>query len=1502
MQSDHSKEGVDTVLTLPKKLTEESWYEIQKNISFKYFLKIDATNTEWTDPIPFLALSTILKKQSLDINRNVEFKINPTEGNIAHKRFLKFLFEHGFVYSLKTFCVFFDYRNKIIDVDFIKTKIIKENVDLHIENARCIAAKIVPCSEIKEHGIDSFINGVLEEAAEEVSIKTSLKQNIKKDYAIQKLRNLLRELVENVVNHAYSGLEQKENGSVGIFARIRRSKSNKYEDQNNELYKLENKCVLIKKWNRDYSHEDSIWIELFVVDAGVGILSNLESWKVSGEEERIILSNLIKNKEKSPLRTLLHKIFSGGFSSSARGNEKTFITGLQLVYESLKNHTDNSEASGDFIRLITGSEVLASHVPFPKMTGESSCYRKLTNIIGTYYHAAIEISPEEAILPENYHAPTSSQLSAIKEEILGNEIDDISIDVVDQRHLKEQGKDLYMHRRPHSYKPSLGLNHVVWLPPESIDKHDIKSWLEYCVDKGFKSLTIADIPAHRAYMFDFIVGKELFFDKKKLSELDVYIITRSWWISHYTTDSTIGNKRKFKAGPCFKRESLNLDKLCKKLRECDSNIFWKNVVSENKKSFLNKVIEWTNKNRASDFIDGYIDFSKALSDKYNYKIIKAAYERILPLWDNGDVDFVTTDGLLSPIAHDLCFQTELNYLSDAIEDKIKKKIILIGSVKVTGETNTSTNRIASAQSNVEILDEIYVLIHKNAGNTDKFFRLLNWNPDIEIDREEEVKYKRIDGTPFVRKGGLSSYQIIKGSDTQSAKQMYSELTRGYLKLGHWDYSGSHDLFTINLSRVISTCHESTAWMAKNLEDNYKYGVDNLLIYISHPVTQKLISTLRDQFGGTLEKYTIFPLQKVNIGISQQTFFSPLVLEEIEEVVKKSNKKNVNLILLDDGKISGNTLRDAEEALYFDGRTDIKTVVLLDRSGYPSTKSKLNKYSERHKSFWRWDMPSMGNKGHCPLCACLDSASTMERILSDEFSRRIQYWITTWKCKKVVDLGWDITGHEPTRLLTPYDMAIGHPSSQENHFEHINSTTLSSMAVEISRSTLRVDFPLEKFYRNPKPEKKVPIAASIEAICTQLLILGDAIPVHVQLEYYVQILRSIWFIEGISNIKNFASLSFFHIDELLAPGLWDEVKNLIISHGFLNIDCQIISTVIYQKTKLKGSVFERFELVLLENNIRAKESISLLEILVDRKKTINISRSLNTFFKICGEGPATTHEGELDVTLNLRGEKISSEGFKSRLYELLKELSSEISSLEDSQCISHEKATCCIRYINNVLQYLDKLSTIKDAQVSKIYGKIFKDDGLRRIWEDIIIHDHDVEDYIYSQIAKFNNNKLKYIDEKGKDKFVENWTDKHLPEVVVDFDEENKEFSSRYLFVSQARRTIYDLVCNSIYAKHGILSANKEIASQAIFVSFKKDCLEISFKNFMPNRSQFSLVPKSYSVIFQKLGGAIETRFYDHIERDHRDNIKLLRVYEAVVKIPSIHIFRLREHGSENSYN
>ena len=1483
------------VFLLPENFTEDVWVDVNSSLCrlsvHEKEIILDATRTVWSDPIPLLSLSCMMKSKYLRDNKKIVLKINHTSDNIGHKRFLKFLYEHGFFSDIDECCLFFDsYSNRVVDKVDIRREVIKSNVDLHIENAKCISAKIVSCSAVSAMGIDAFINRLLEEAAEEVSIKTSIQQSIKKDHAIQKLRNLLRELVENVVNHAYP---DEEKGCVGIFARIRRSKNNIYEDKNNQLSRLEKKCILIKKWNRDYSHDDSVWIELFVVDTGCGLLSSLNDWKVSGEDERRILNDLLINREKSPLRNLMHNVFSGGFSSSARGKDKTVITGLQLVYESLKNHTGNSEASGDFIRLMTGGEVLASHVPFPKSSGESACYKKLSEIIGTNYHAAVEISPEEAALPKNYHAPTNEQLLAIRSEILGNEIDDIGIDVVDQRHLKEQGKDHFAYRRPHSYKPSQESSHVVWLPPESIDKHDIKSWLEYCIDKGFKSLTIADIPVHRAYMFDFIVSKEHFFDNENNSDLDVYIITRSWWVSHYSIDNESKYKRRFKMASGLKRASLNLDRLCRKLRECDSKIFWENISSDRNKSFLNKIVEWTSKEKESFLIEGYVDFGKAISDKHNYKLIKAAYERTLALWS--DVDFVTTDDLLSPIAHDLCFHTELSYLSE-VHENAKKKVVLIGSVKVTGDTNSSTNRVASRQPNVEIIDELYVLVHKSSGDKNKYLRMLDWDSSIEIDTTQESCYKRIDGTPFVKNGGLDSYQIIKGSDTQSAKQMYSELTRGYLKLGHWDYSGSHDLFTINLSRVVSTCHESTAWIAKHLEETYDELVDNLLVYISHPVTQKIVSTVRDQFGGTLGKYIVFPLQKVNIGISQQTFFSPLVLEEIENISNRTGESRLNIVLLDDGIISGKTLRDAQEALFFEGKTNIKTIVLLDRSGYPSTKSKLEEHSSSHKSFWRWDMPSMGNKGHCPLCACIDSANTMERSLSDEFSKQIRAWIASWKCKRVVDIGWDITGHDPIRLTIPYDMAIGRPYAEENHFEHINSTTLSSMAIEISRSTLRVDFPLEKFYRNPKPEKKVPIAASIEAICTHLLMLGDAIPLHVQLEYYIQIIRSIWFIEENSNIKSLASLKFFCMDELLAPAIWDEVKKLIIAYGFLNIDCQIVSAVIYQKYSSSRCIFDEFEEGIIEVNIKAREAVSLLELLVDKKRTIRISNSLNRFFRICGEGPATTHEGELDVLLNSRGENTSSEGFKSKFSELLNDLSQEIKSLEKSQCISNDNASVCINYLSNILSYIDKLQVIGDVQISSIYGKIFKNNGIQNIWDSIVIQSHQVEDFIYEQIVKFNSRKKDYISEKGKEKFCEKWDEKFLPEITVEFDEGIKDFSPRYLFLSQARKAIYDILCNSIYAKHGVVANCGDVTTQAIFVSFKRDYVEITFKNLLGEKREFDLVPKSYMVILQQLGGNFETRFYDFSSLEEKEKqSRIKHVYEAALRLPSVHAFRLREH-------
>jgi hypothetical protein len=442
------------VLTLPKVFNEKFWIsnseKLLNNLDCQSTaICVDMTNLQWADPIPLLWLCLTLRNHKKKNTNKIKFKINFTSDEIPHRRFLCFFVQQGFFSEYAKYGDFYYDGEEVLSQEIIINEILDLKEPPIYENASCIAAKIIEVSLLKKKGgLDAFIDSLMDEAIEEVSPKIDSSWSFYKDHAIQKLRHFTSELLENATEHAYHNLQK---GAVGIYARVRSGKSyiknNIWEKQaKSEI----NNCFLLENWDEYNSNIFSKWIEIFIIDNGIGLLSNLNQWESLEEDAQLLLES-IDSKAERPLRTIGHKIFSGGYSKSNRPDSKTRMTGLQLIHETLKRKERQDSAPGEYIRLLTDNEVIAGHLPFETAQARGGIYRTLPKKLpgGTIFHTCIEISDEKIRLPYAFtHAP-EAKLAQIRATILENKKPPkLDLFMVDQRYLRTKRVNYDAHRRP----------------------------------------------------------------------------------------------------------------------------------------------------------------------------------------------------------------------------------------------------------------------------------------------------------------------------------------------------------------------------------------------------------------------------------------------------------------------------------------------------------------------------------------------------------------------------------------------------------------------------------------------------------------------------------------------------------------------------------------------------------------------------------------------------------------------------------------------------------------------------------------------------------------------------------------------------------------------------------------------------------------------------------------------------------------------------------------------
>jgi hypothetical protein len=361
--------------SLPKIFSEINWIDESKKIishlNSSSKKNIDMSRVEWADPVPLLWLCLVLRDHS-----KVNLEIDVESNSIHHRRFLCFFLQHGFFDEYSNF-VTFSVKNKTkISQINIRNQILDLNIAPIYENANCISATVKSISELRDlRNLNIFIDALMDKAIQEVSTKINASWSFYKDHAIQKLRHLSFELIENVIEHAY---QDSKEGAVAIYARVRSGKSYIENGSWQSFFDKQNKnCFLLSNWEEFGSNSNSKWIEIFIIDNGVGLLANIDQWQTSNDDASAVLLDLKSSKDMRPLRKIGHQILSGGYSKSQRHESKTKMTGLQLIHEILRRKERKDSAPGEYIRILTGREVAAGHLPFEKAQGRGGHYKVL---------------------------------------------------------------------------------------------------------------------------------------------------------------------------------------------------------------------------------------------------------------------------------------------------------------------------------------------------------------------------------------------------------------------------------------------------------------------------------------------------------------------------------------------------------------------------------------------------------------------------------------------------------------------------------------------------------------------------------------------------------------------------------------------------------------------------------------------------------------------------------------------------------------------------------------------------------------------------------------------------------------------------------------------------------------------------------------------------------------------------------------------------------------------
>lgn len=1157
---------------------------------------VDLSGVEWADPQPLLCLGLVLAESFLD-RSCVVLDLGRTSGTQNHCIFLKFMAQQGFLAALgEHACLRVDGETFATpqELSDLRLRLATQPQATHFQNASCVFARILRVDHFRDRHpeLQEVVEAFVREAQERAIEGAFGGDPIARDMLFQKLRKLLYELLTNVAEHSHdAGIS----AYAGVYARVRGPKPLVEANAKawNELFERGRRIYGQSKFQPNPYGE---WLELFICDVGIGLTTRISEWR-EPDDPAVARDLKAAQQSKNPLESIANRLFRNALSRHIRHDAaRTAVTGLQHLGHLLsiggdycRIYTQRGCWVGDAMPWVPGAysrKDIRRHATAPQ-------YRELVPVSGTAYAFSLQPSHRNlAVAGERTWAEAKTEdLAAIREALL--------CEPAVYRHSKIEFYD----RRtvPHCLPPSqedlpertpLA---IVLRPPRLTSKQDIARWLALVAGdphdepiRPVKAFALADLTPFQTLAF-----RELLLNVKVHSNtrLDIYLVSDHWAVSCVNTvpGETIFCPADDMASAFTKCPDLEkgqpfwVGDLAILLRQMDSEIFWASA-ADHPQSFFEGSVIWSTSDQEPITLRRYLDFPHALADPSRYRACRRALRRCLALFP--DHKPVGADDLVASLVSDALVG---RYTESANATALA---LVVGSIAITGGT---VSRLKEELGG----DAMHVMIHCDAQGVVPPSDLVAmlWISQLPKSRNElhsrqgtdsQLSWRRIPNTPFIAPLGEHSRSLMRYGRTKDGRmnfnaplygrtpqETYDDYQRlGVLKTGHWTYGSHHDLLTINTGLAFRFSFLELGPLHRWIREQFAFFFSaavgcspraQLLIYPSHPVTDSMLDRIRQDpaFKDVLPQGGMIPVKFLGQHTVSPLLASHLVAHEIEQQALSSQWEDWSGVVVDDGAVSGKHLRELRQFLQGLGARTVYTLALLDRTGLPAQEAVIPRYFQRHKRFWRWDVPTLGSGRHCPLCQALAIVQTYSHRLSSERQRRrLEEWALLWKARDV-QTQWHHSGLVPRRLMPPLPITFGVDAAtdgtrNEKRLLLADSTAATSVLLELTRLTTRADTTLKKaaLLESTDPD------AAIEIISAQLLLFIDELNLGQKRERFMKLLRLIWNRPATSQVMALAGLAITLADHEVVRGLWTNCRSeLLTEHRIGNLDALLAVNIL-----------------------------------------------------------------------------------------------------------------------------------------------------------------------------------------------------------------------------------------------------------------------------------------------------------------------------------------------------
>ena len=527
-------------------------------------------------------------------------------------------------------------------------------------------------------------------------------------------------------------------------------------------------------------------------------------------------------------------------------------------------------------------------------------------------------------------------------------------------------------------------------------------------------------------------------------------------------------------------DTLNIAYSALWLRYHDSIGFWETLVADRGKSlyYTNAEIQWK---VLSPKINGYLHFDNIIGHPKLFNYLKLAIDRTIGFFPNKNATFCSNDFLVHQIIGEcnITNNTILETKNKISVDSVFATGLTASSASQFDEDENLININIFSHPDMEVLkndnNDVFaqyddVIVPGNISQVGKI-KMLLWPNKEWINRRfpfDENLYTRIGNTPFIEKGDESTHVIKRNFNSDvyqsSLSDTYKDIQmRGFntIRIGHHEYDGAHNFFDYNLQNIIENSKRSRSGVFPYLlkimffslleNDTEKY-MEDMLKEVSddwRPTIEEAIETGEDNWG------------RVSVIIYPNHHYTSLLIRDITEclpdafakrfiLVNTLTAKRKNGLIIPPSSIQlikdklSNFSHLAKDILIFDtiiesGRTrkvlkhillsnifnsawvdkgEIKALSIIDSYRLPYSEPQ----KDRHKAYWRFDIPRLGNSQACALCSALIKATEIkneverststthilyEFLNNEQISSRIEEWRKSWNCVSSLN---HVTGH------------------------------------------------------------------------------------------------------------------------------------------------------------------------------------------------------------------------------------------------------------------------------------------------------------------------------------------------------------------------------------------------------------------------------------------------------------------------------------------------------------